>query len=83
MRRLNKLRKKATTDKSAAPAESAPAAESAPVEAKEVDSTVILNAVDSESPQWLLWQLIANIKESDIDDTLNEINTYLTQINLS
>ena len=51
MRRLNKLRKKATTDKSAAPAESAPAAESVPSEAKEVDSTVILNAVDSESPQ--------------------------------
>ena len=71
MRRLNKLRKKATTD----------AKESAPAEAAE--STVILNVVDSQSPQWLLWQLIANVKESDIDNTLNEINTYLTQITLS
>ena len=70
MRRLNKLRKKATTD----------AAGSAPAEP---ESTVILNVVDSQSPQWLLWQLIANVKESDIDNTLNEINTYLTQITLS
>ena len=74
MRRLKKLRKKAEKD----------AVESAPAEAAEkVDSTVILSAVDSESPQWLLWRSIAYVKESDIDDTLNEINTYLTQINLS
>ena len=73
MRRLNKLRKKATTNK----------AESVPVDLEKAESTVVLNAVDSERPQWLLWQLIANVKESDIDNTLNEINTYLTQINLS
>ena len=73
MRRLNKLRKKATKDK----------AESVPVDLEKAESTVVLNAVDSERPQWRLWQLIANVKESDIDDTLNEINTYLTQINLS
>ena len=73
MRRLNKLRKKATKDK----------AESAPTDLEKAESTVVLNAVDSERPQWLLWQLIANVKESDIDNTLNEINTYLTQINLS